>query len=125
MQLIEVIGGITLFASPLEAKPLYVALDRVDVLLVLLGRVGVIETQVALTTELLRQAKVQANRLGVPDVQITVGLRGETGDDLGMLAGVQVSLDDRTEKVASGGSLGLAHGVLNDQRVCGLERFTK
>ena len=74
MQLIEVIGGIT--PSPAHWKP-----PRTSLLIAsmyswssLAG--GVIETQVALTTELLRQAKVQANRLGVPDVQITVGLRG-------------------------------------------------
>ena len=75
MQLIEVIGGVAFLAGPLEAQPLHVALDRVDVLLVFLGRVGVIEAQVALATELLRQTEVQANRLGMPDVQIAIGLR--------------------------------------------------
>src|SRR5690606_6104116 len=94
-----------------------VTLDGVDVFLVFLGWVGVIKAQVALATELLRQAKVQADRLGMPDMQVTIGLRRKAGDDLGVLAGVQISLNDRAEKVACGGSLGLAHDVLNDQRV--------
>ena len=65
-----------------------------------------------LTAEFLRQAEVQADRLGVADMQVAVGLRREAGDDLGMHAGVQVGLDDRTEEIRGGGSLGLAHGIL-------------
>ncbi|MCY1398408.1 hypothetical protein D9M71_134380 [compost metagenome] len=112
MQLVEVAGGITNIASPLETQPLHVALDGVDVLLVFLGRVGVVEAQVAVTAELLGQAEVQADRLGMADVQVTIGLRRETGNDLGVLAGVQIRLNDLAQEVGSGGSLWLAHGVL-------------
>ncbi|MNC35625.1 hypothetical protein D3C75_841140 [compost metagenome] len=113
VQLVEVVGGVTLLAGPLEAQPLNVRLDRVNVFLVFLGRVGVVEAQVALAAEFLGQAEVQADRLGMADVQVAVGLRREAGDDLGVLAGFQVGLDDRAEEVrGSGGSLGLAHGIL-------------
>src|SRR3990167_2834469 len=113
MQLVEVVGGVTLLAGPLEAQPLYVALDRVDVFLVFLGRVGVVEAQVALAAKLLGQAEVQADRLGMADMQVAVGLRRETGDDFRVLASVQIGLDDGTKKVRSGDNLWLAHGVLD------------
>lgn len=76
MQLVEIVGGIADLAGPLEAQPLDVGLDGIDVLLVFLGRVGVIEAQMAIASEFLGQAEVQADRLGVADVQVTVGLRG-------------------------------------------------
>ena len=112
MQLVEIVGGIADLAGPLEAQPLDVGLDGIDVHLVFLGRVGVIEAQMAIASEFLGQAEVQADRLGVADVQVTVGLRGETGDDLRVLAGIQVGLNDLAQEVRGGGGLWLAHGIL-------------
>src|SRR5690606_33823097 len=112
VQLIEIVGGIALGAGPFETQPLDVALDRVDVFLVFLGRVGVVETQVALAAEFLGQAEVQADALGVADVQVAVGLRRETGDDLGVLAAVQIGLNDGAQEVGGFFDGGLAHGVL-------------
>ena len=67
--------------APVEAEPAHVALDGVDVLLLLLGRIGVVEAQVAAAAELLRDAEVEADRLGVADVQIAVGLGRKARDD--------------------------------------------
>ena len=113
MQLVEVIGGVAFLAGPLEAQPLDIGLDRVDVFLVFLGRVGVVETQVALAAELLGQAEIQADALGVTDVQVTVGLRREAGDDLGVLATVQIGLDDGAQEIRGFFDGGLAHVILN------------
>ncbi|MNN25163.1 hypothetical protein D3C81_1386210 [compost metagenome] len=136
MQLVEVFGGIAHRAGPLEAQPLHIALDGVDVLLVLFGRVGVIETQVTGSAEFLGQAEVHADRLGMADVQVTVGLRRKTGDDAAVLARVQVGLHDRTQEVrrdggsafgsgvGSGVGSGLAHRIL-EIRVHGLGRPTE
>ncbi len=118
VQLIEIVGGIVLLTGPLEAQPLDVGLDRIDVLLVFLGGVGVVKAQVALAAELLGQAEVQADRLGVTDMQVTVGLRREARDDLGVLAGFQISLNDRAQEIGGFFDDWLAHGVLSDQR-CG------
>src|SRR5437588_564846 len=59
---------------PVEAQPANVALDGVDVLLVLLDRVGVVVAQVAAPAELLGNAEVERDRLGVADVQVAVRL---------------------------------------------------
>jgi len=56
--------------------------DRIDVLGLLLGRVGVVEAQVAGAAVLVGQAEVEADRLGVTVVQVAVGLRGKARADL-------------------------------------------
>ncbi|MCY1441635.1 hypothetical protein D9M71_579560 [compost metagenome] len=118
MQLIEVVGGIAHFAGPLEAQPAHIAFDGVDVLLVFLGRIGVVEPQMAVATELPGQAEVQADRLGMADMQVAIGLRRKAGNDLLVLAAVQVGLEDGAQEVGGYGAFfgfdgGLAHGVLD------------
>ena len=67
--------------APIEAEPAHVALDGVDIFLLLLGRVGVVEAQVAVAAELLGDAEIEADRLGVADMEIAVRLRRKAGDD--------------------------------------------
>ena len=88
--------------APVEAEPAHVALDGVDIFLLFLGRVGVIETQIAMAAELLRHAEVEADRLGVADMQIAVRLGRKAGDDLLDAAGIEVGLDDVADEVAPG-----------------------
>ncbi len=52
-----------------------VSLDGVDILLLFLLRIGVVEAQVGLAAKLVRKAEINADGLGVADVQIAVGLR--------------------------------------------------
>ena len=44
----------------------------------LLARVRIVETQVTFAAELSRSSKINTDGLGVPDVQIAVGLGGES-----------------------------------------------
>ena len=80
VELLEIVRGVVEVLAPVEAEPAHVALDRVDVLLLLLGRVGVVEAQVAAAAELLRDAEIEADRLGVADMQIAVRLGRKAGD---------------------------------------------
>ena len=64
---------------PLVAQPLNVGADAVHEHRVLLGGVGVVEAQVAHAAKLFRRAEVYAQRLGVADMQIAVGLGREAG----------------------------------------------
>src|SRR5262249_56015806 len=57
-----------------EAGPGHVLVDRVDVRDVLLGRVGVVEAQIAGTAVLVGDPEIQADRLGVADMEIAVRL---------------------------------------------------
>ena len=76
-----VVRRVVLAVVPVEAEPADVLLDGVDVLDVLLDRVGVVEAQVAVPAVLGRDAEVEADRLGVADVQVAVGLGREARDD--------------------------------------------
>ena len=66
---------------PLEAEPFHVINDGIDVLLLFLFGVGVVEAEVGGTAEFLREAEVQADRLGVAEMEVAVGFRGEAGQD--------------------------------------------
>jgi hypothetical protein len=99
----EVVGGVVKALLPVEAQPAHVVLDRVDVLLVLLQRVGVVHPQVADAAELLGDAEVQADRLGVADVEVAVGLGWEAGHDPApVFAGLEIRLDELADEVGGG-----------------------
>ena len=99
VELLEVVGGEVEVLAPVEAQPADVGLDRVDVLLLFLDRVGVVEAQVAVPAELLGDAEVEADRLGVADVQVAVRLGREARDDLGVATGGDVGGDDLADEV--------------------------
>ena len=98
VQLIKVVAGIQ-FLIPLEAQPLDVLLDGVHVLGVFLGGVGVVVPEVGFTAVLLRQAKIEADTLGMSQVQVTVGFRRETGHDAVHFAFGKVFLYDFFQKI--------------------------
>ena len=85
--------------APIEAKPAHVALDGVDIFLFFLGRVGVVETQIAVAAEFLGDAEIQADRFGMADMQIAVRLRRKAGDDCLMPAGSQIGAHDVADKI--------------------------
>ena len=74
--MIEVVGG---EGGPfeIEAEPDDIALHRLDELLAFAQRIGVVEAQVGLAAELLGDAEVETDGLGMPDVQKAVRLRRE------------------------------------------------
>ena len=104
VELVEVVGGVVEMLAPVEAEPADVFLDRVDVLLLFLDRVGVVEAQVAASAELLRDPEVERDRLGVTDVEVSVRLGREACDDLRDPALAHVGGDDLADEVASFGS---------------------
>ena len=130
IQLLEVIGGMVKVLAPVESQPSNVALDLVDILLGFLDRVGVVEAQIAVPTELLRDTEIDADGLGMADMQPAVRLGWKTGDDRpAMLPGDEILRDDFTDEVfgwcfgtafrarAGHGSTILAYGRMTGQ--CG------
>ena len=123
VELLEVVGRVIEVLAPVEAEPAHVGLDGVDVLLLLPGRVGVVEAQVAAAAELLGDAEVQADRLGMADVQIAVRLRRKPGDDRLVPARIEVPLHDVADEVLPGLSGGCrrvfcAHAFRSWQSCC-------
>ena len=114
VELLEVVRGEVGHGAPIEAEPAHVLLDRLDVGHLLLGRVGVVETQVAAPAEVLGDAEIEAERLGMADVQIAVGLRREAGDYALRPPGRQVFANDVADEIARAlvqGPIRLARGV--------------
>ena len=102
VQRLEVAGGKIEVLAPIEAQPAHVPLDGFDILVLFLGGVGVVEAQVAAPAELVGDAEVQAHRLGVADVQVTVGLGREARDHGLYPPGLHVAMDDLADEVAAG-----------------------
>src|SRR5206468_12766988 len=69
-------------------------------------RIGVVEPEVAATAELPRDPEVEADRLGMADVQIAVGLGREARDGRADPSGIDVCRDDLAEEVSTLGGLG-------------------
>ena len=96
----EVVGGEVEVLAPVAAQPADVVLDRLDVLGVLRGGVGVVEAEVGAPPVAGSQAEVEQDRLGVADVQEAVGLGREAGDDLtANPARGKVGIDDVGQEV--------------------------
>jgi len=75
--------------APIEAEPAHVALDGVDIFLLFLGRLVSSKRKITVSAEFLGNAEIQADRLGVADMEIAVRLGWKTGDDLAYPAGIE------------------------------------
>ncbi len=104
VELIEIIGSVKQAVFEIAAQPADVFNDRIDVLGFFLGRIGIVEAQVAFAAELARQAEVDRNRLGVADMQISVRLGRETRVHAALiLFGLQIVEDDVPDEVGLNG----------------------
>ena len=88
--------------GPAGDEPKNIRGDRVHVLDVFLDGIGVIEPQVALAVVFAGDAKIKADRFRVAEVEVPVGLGGETRDDLGVALFGDVAGDDIADEIARG-----------------------
>ncbi len=102
VQPLEVVRRVEL-GIPREAEPLHVFLDGIDVLDVFLGRIRVVEAQIARTAAFLRDAEIEADRFGVADVKVPVRLGRKTrGDPAVMGAFGEILIDNRANEINRG-----------------------
>ena len=100
VQLLTIIRCEMLIA-PLEAQPFKVCLDGFHVLDAFFFRIGVVKTQIAGAAVVFGDSKIQANRLGMPDMQIPIGLgRKAGGNPSPVFAGFEVGIDDISDEIA-------------------------
>src|SRR5439155_25690571 len=96
----EIIGSVVKPLPPIEAEPAHVFHDRLDIFDVLLGWVGIVEAQIAKALVFGRQTEVEADRLGMAKVQITVVLRRKARQEATTeLVGSQVFFEDRLNEM--------------------------
>src|SRR6202012_4371784 len=96
---IEVVRGVKRLTNPIVAKPPHIRLDGVDILLLFLGRIGVVEAQVAVARKFLRNSEIERDRLSVANMEVAVWFRRETGHDLLVFAGSEIRGDNVANKV--------------------------
>ena len=103
VELAEIVGGVA-EPLPVEAQPAHVLLDGIDVLLLFLFGIGVVEAQVGFAAELVREAEVEADSLGVADVEVAVGLgrKARLDDRVAVLFGAHIFGDLVAEEVGVG-----------------------
>ena len=74
-------------------------LYRLDELLFFFRRVGIVKTQIAAARIIVRDTKIQDDRLGMSDMQITVWLGWKAGMDRLVLTAIKILLDDLANKI--------------------------
>ena len=100
IETVEIVGRMVEVGAPVIAQPAHRVLDRILVFDVFLDRVGVVEAQMAHAAVFCGQAEIQADRLGVADMQITVRLRRKASDHSpSVLVGVQILGNDLPKEI--------------------------
>ena len=80
--LFKIIAAVEEPVAPVEAQPVDIGLNGVDILGIFLRGVGVVHAEVAEAAELFGRAEVDGQGLAVADMQVSVRLRREPGVDL-------------------------------------------
>ena len=112
VHLLKVVARVIDAVSEIETEPADVAGDRIDVFGILLGRVGVVEPEVAAAVVLCGDAEVEADRLGVADMQVAVGFGGEAGDHFPVIFSGAIVFGDHLADEVEGfaaGCVGFCH----------------
>ena len=79
IHLFKIIGGKEKSVLKIRPQPSHVLFDGLHELTLLLRRIRIVKTEIELTAVLLRQSCIQQYALGMPDMEIPVGLRRESG----------------------------------------------
>ena len=93
--------------GPVKSEPAHILFNGFDVFNGFLARVGIVKAQVAQAVEFVGQTKIQADRLGMPDVQVPVGLRRKPGVDPPVIFAVaDIFGNDLLDEVGGGSRFG-------------------
>ncbi len=100
VELLKVVGGKELPVIPLKPKPPNVLLDCIHVFEVFAAGIGIIEAQVTRALVVGGDAEVEADGLGVPDMEIAVWLGWKAGRNPPvMLVCLQIFIDDSADEI--------------------------
>ena len=99
VELFEVVRRMCKTIAPVESEPAHIALDRPHVLFTLLARISVVEAQKRAPTGFLGDAEIEADRHDVADVQVAVRLGRKPRDNLRVLAGLEIVMNNLADEV--------------------------
>ena len=101
VELLKITRGVSNVTSPLITQPFHVRLNSIDEHLAFFFWIRVVKAKITNTTVLLSQPEIHGNRLRMPYVQKTVGLRRKTCDDTVYDTVIQIILDLCPEKITA------------------------
>ena len=99
IHLFKILGRIKDLSSEIRAQPFHILHDGIDELLLLLGGIRIIKTEIELTLVFLSHTIVEKYGLCMSDMQISVGFGRKTGNDLLVLSLCQILIDDLLYKM--------------------------
>ena len=112
IELLKIVGGIVLPIFPVKTEPTDIGLDGLHVFDVLLAGIRVVEAQIAEAFELQRKAEIEADGLGVTDVEVAVGLRRKARvNPASVFVRLQVIGDDGLDEIRGRGEINGRHGM--------------
>ena len=110
IKLLEIIRSEEQFVLPVRAEPADILHDGLHVFGVLFGRIRIVEAEVERAVVFLRGAVVQADRLCMADMKVSVRFRGETGYDPAVgFASLDLPVDHLMNEIGCGSSFIVAH----------------
>lgn len=95
---IEKIGSVHFF-RPIVTDPVNITADRVHKFRFFLGRIGIVEKQIAFSAVFFRRAEINEHALYVPDVQIPVRFGGKTSLNFRHFSAFDILVYDLFDKV--------------------------
>src|SRR3954466_5437913 len=96
---LEIVGRVIEVLAPVIAEPADVVLDRINIFLLLFGRIGIVETKGTAAAELLGHTEIEPDRLGMAEMEIALRLRGKTRHRRRVPLGSEVGPDDVADEV--------------------------
>ena len=101
VHLFKIVGCVADVAFPIEAHPMDVLLDGVDIFDILLDGIRVVHAEHGLPLVVARDAEIDPQRLRMADVEVAVGFWREACADIAdfVFAGRDVLIDDFTDKI--------------------------
>jgi len=112
IELLKIVGGIVLPIFPVKTEPTDIGLDRLHVFDVLLAGIRVVEAQIAEAFELEGKTEIEADGLGVTDMEVAVWLRRKARvNPAAIFVRLQVISDDVLDEIGGRGEINGCHGM--------------
>ena len=87
---------------PFKSEPTDIIHDCLGKILAFLQGIGIIKAQIGRATKFGCETKIQANRFGVTNMQVTIGFWRKACHYFVMLSGFEILYDNITYKIADG-----------------------
>ena len=121
------IRGVIEVIAPVKAQPVHCIENGIHIFRIFLSRVGVVKAHMAHAIKVARNAEVEANGFGMPNMQVAIGLGRKTrGHTVAVFGLCQIFSDNIADKVGGRNRGWIGHfGGHGAKVVCNLILYLK